>query len=122
MARRRGAAIAAMMPNNDHGLIGSMLAMMGLQQHQQQQQQQANANHIRVRFDNADQLEEDRRIQYEAANRYPDISTRPEQLLTRLHGMQTQVEQLKEKNRELEEHTRMQTYATAPSVQNPNVF
>ena len=124
MARKRGAAVAAMIPNNDNGLFSSMLAMMGLQQ---QQQQQANhrrdLDHIRVRFDNADQMEEDRRIQYDtAANRYPDITTRPEQLLTRLHGMQSQVDQLKERNKELEENKRSLNYPTAPSVQNPNVF
>ena len=100
----------------DNGVFTNMLAMMGLQQHQQNQ-----ADNIRVRYDHANQREEDNRLHYEGTNRYPDINTRPDQLLLRLQGMQSQMDQLKDRNLQLEEN-RQNSYPTAPSVQNPNKF
>ena len=96
------------------GLFTNMLALMGLQQHQ------ASRN-VNVRYDNANNLDDEQRLHYEGANRYPDIATRPDQLLSRLQGMHTEMEVLKERNKTLEE-TRNVTYPSAPSVQNPRLF
>ena len=64
----------------------------------------------------------EQRMHFEGPSRYPDINTRPDQLLQRLQGMQTQMDVLKERNRELEDNTRCSTYPSAPSVQNPKIF
>ncbi len=96
------------------GIFTNMLALMGLQQHQ------ASRN-VNVRYDNANNLDDEQRLHYEGASRYPDIATRPDQLLSRLQGMQTEMEVLKERNKNLEE-TRSATYPSAPSIQNPRLF
>ena len=96
------------------GIFTNMLALMGLQQHQ------ASRN-VNVRYDNANNLDDEQRLHYEGASRYPDIATRPDQLLSRLQGVQTEMEVLKERNKHLEE-TRNATYPSAPSVQNPRLF
>ena len=101
--------------NTETGLFTNMLAMMGLQQHQ------ASRN-INVRYDNASHLDDEQRLHYEGASRYPDITTRPDQLLSRLQGMQTEMEVLKERNKTLEDTSRSATYPSAPSVQNPRIF
>jgi hypothetical protein len=99
----------------DSGIFTNMLALMGLQQHQ------ATRN-INVRYDNANHLEDEQRLHYEGAARYPDITTRPDQLLSRLQGMQTEMEVLKERNKTLEDNPRSVPYPSAPSVQNPRMF
>ena len=100
--------------NQDTGIFTNMLAFMGLQQHQ------ASRN-VNVRYNNANNLDDEQRLHYEGASRYPDIATRPDQLLSRLQGMQTEMEVLKERNKTLED-TRSAPYPSAPSVQNPRLF
>jgi hypothetical protein len=56
-----------------------------------------------VQYDNANHIEEDQRMHFEGPSRYPEIATWPDQLLQRLQGMQTEMEVLKERNRELED-------------------
>ncbi len=99
----------------DTGIFTNMLALMGLQQHQ------ATRN-INVRYDNTNNLDDEQRLHYEGASRYPDIATRPDQLLSRLQGMQTEMEVLKERNKTLEDNPRSVPYPSAPSVQNPRMF
>jgi hypothetical protein len=59
---------------------------------------------------------------YKGAQRYPDINTRPDELLQRLNGIQNHMDLLKERNWDLEENIPCTTNPTAPSVQNPNMF
>jgi hypothetical protein len=101
--------------NTEAGIFTNMLALMGLQQHQ------ASRN-INVRYDNANHLDDEQRLHYEGTSRYPDIATRPDQLLSRLQGMQTEMEVLKERNKTLEDTSQNATYPSAPSVQNPRMF
>jgi hypothetical protein len=106
-------------PNNngnpESGIFTNMLALMGLQQHQ------ASRN-VNVRYDNANHLEDEQRLHFKGSSRYPDISTRSDQLLQRLQGMHTEMEVLKDRNKTLEENTQSSTYPSAPSVQNPRIF
>jgi hypothetical protein len=60
--------------NSESGVFTNMLALMGLQQHH------ANRN-VNVRYDHANNLEEEQRMHFEGPSRYPDINTRPDQLL-----------------------------------------
>jgi hypothetical protein len=74
--------------NPESGIFTNMLALMGLQQHN------ASRN-VKVRYDNANHLDDEQRLHFEGPSRYPDISTRPDQLLQRLQGMHTEIEVLK---------------------------
>ncbi len=101
--------------NTETGIFTNMLALMKLQQHH------ASRN-INVQYDNASHMDDEQRLHYEGASRYPDIATRPDQLLSRLQGIQTEMEVLKERNKTLEDTSRSATYLSVPSVQNPRMF